>query len=388
MRRRSHRVSGLAAALLLIGMVTPMSPPVRADDDPTLVLQKMKNDQERLDYIRAQKGQAENEYQRATWQAMESQQQLSAIERDLDEASARVAELTNQQILAQEALNRTETQLQIAEQQYAERKEMLAARVRTINENGHVNYIAVLLGSESFGDLISRFEMLRTVVKQDSELLEEIRKEKDALEEQRQQAVAQRDELARLTAEAEERQRVLQAKTDEQSAVTATFESAQQQVQAMLDQRASEEARIKIEIALAQRKINGTDGIFAPIAPVTSYVLTDRFGMRINPITGRRSMHNGLDFAVPKGTPVMAIDDGVVIVAGWSNSYGNYVVISHGDGIVSLAAHHSQLQVSVGDTVTQGQIIALAGSTGWSTGPHVHLEIHVNDVPVDPQTFL
>ena len=116
--------------------------------------------------------------------------------------------------------------------------------------------------------------------------------------------------------------------------------------------------------------------------------ITSPFGYRFHPIYGRKIFHSGIDIGVDEGTPVHAADSGVVVEADWIDGYGNAVIIDHGNGMSTLYGHNSELAVSAGQTVSKGQVIAYAGSTGNSTGPHVHFEVRVNGDPVNPLNYL
>jgi murein DD-endopeptidase MepM/ murein hydrolase activator NlpD len=122
--------------------------------------------------------------------------------------------------------------------------------------------------------------------------------------------------------------------------------------------------------------------------PVHYTYLSAPFGWRRNPVTGRHSMHEGMDFAAPKGSAIDAASGGVVTVAGYERGYGNMVEISHGNGLVTRYAHASALDVKVGDLVAKGQLIARVGTTGRSTGPHLHFEVRMAGHPLDPALFL
>lgn len=148
----------------------------------------------------------------------------------------------------------------------------------------------------------------------------------------------------------------------------------------------------QLAVAEAQNPHNGSlkslPGNLQMIYPADSVRISSTFGMRGNPTAGGTQFHVGTDFPVPTGTPVKATEAGTVIFAGTHSTGGNRVEIDHGDGVVTGYSHNSELAVSVGETVTQGQTIALAGSTGNSTGPHVHYEIKINDKWVDPEYYL
>lgn len=117
-------------------------------------------------------------------------------------------------------------------------------------------------------------------------------------------------------------------------------------------------------------------------------VITSQYGYRVHPIFGSTIYHSGMDIGVDYGTPVAAADSGYVVEAGWISGYGYAVIIDHGNGLSTLYGHNESLAVSAGQSVSKGQTIAYAGSTGNSTGPHVHFEVRSNGDPVDPMAYL
>jgi murein DD-endopeptidase MepM/ murein hydrolase activator NlpD len=127
-------------------------------------------------------------------------------------------------------------------------------------------------------------------------------------------------------------------------------------------------------------------GIFA--SPIPGAAITSRFGPRVHPIYGDVRVHTGIDFRASVGTPVRAAGTGTIVYAGWRGGYGNCVIIDHGHSLATLYGHLSSIGVNVGQRVTRGQVIARAGSTGLSTGPHLHFEVRANGVPVDPLRYL
>lgn len=122
--------------------------------------------------------------------------------------------------------------------------------------------------------------------------------------------------------------------------------------------------------------------------PLPEGILTSKYGSRINPVTGNRVFHRGIDLAAPEGTPVFACADGEVTESGYSRIYGNYIIIRHQGGRESLYGHLSEKKIKLHDTVKSGSIIGNVGSTGQSTGPHLHFEIHENGIPKDPEGLL
>lgn len=374
----------LVASALVVGLLGQWGPAAYADiqDDLNRALEEQR-------YLEEQRQQTENELSRIYAEVEAAQAQLDAVEAELAEATRELDLVSSELATAEAELAQVEAELEDAQNRYDERQRLLGRRMRSLQEQGRVNYLGVLLGSTSFSDFLTRLDSLKAVVKQDAKLMADIREEKRLLAQKQDEVDARRVQLVALKERAEARQNEVAMKRDEQAAVSRSLDERKRELEWQLDAYEAESQRIAQEIWVIQQRMNrqNSDG-FAPIYPLSSVVITDYFGPRLHPILGTWRNHYGTDFAASYGEPVYAIEDGVVIMAGWNDAYGNLVVIDHGNGIASWYGHNSELLVSVGDSVVQGQQIARAGSTGWSTGPHCHLEIHVNGEPQDPLTFL
>ncbi len=371
--------------VLVIGLLAQAAPRAVADS----LQEELNRALERQERLAREKKQAENDLQRIKLAVEEATAQLQVVEAELALASSQYAVVSDQLAVAQDELKQVEAELEQARQVFQRRKEVLAARIRAIREGGRVDYLGVLLGATSFSDFIGRFEGLKLIVQQDAKLFEQIKQDKLVLEEKQRQAQATRDRLVVLKAEAQNRLNAVEAKRAERRMAMQSLKQRKAELERKLDEYNREGERLAQEIYEIQRRIARAAGRFQPIYPVDPpIVITDSFGPRLHPILGTWRTHYGTDFAKYTGEPVYAIEDGVVITAGWNDAYGWLIVIDHGGGISSWYGHSSRLLVSVGDEVRQGQKIALVGSTGWSTGPHVHLEIHVNGKPEDPMSYI
>lgn len=342
--------------------------------------------------LQQQKQQAESELSQIEIDARDAAAQLTAVEKELAAANSELVVINSRVTQATAELQQVEGDVKVAQVQFNQRKETLAHRVRAINEEGRVNYLAVLLGSNSFSDFVSRFDMLKAVVKQDSKLFDQITADKKALEQKQAEAAGHRNQLVALQSRAVENRSTVEVKRAERQTVSRTLDSRMRQVQTQLQQNDLKSQQTADAIWQIQKEMNrkpaSSSGGFNPDPPTKSAVITDTFGPRMHPILHIPRMHYGTDFAVNMGTPVYAIESGTVIVAHWDDAFGNLVVIDHGGGFASWYGHASKLLVSEGQKVEKGQQITEAGSTGWSTGPHLHLEIHVNGTPVDPMIYI
>ncbi|MCL2492818.1 MAG: peptidoglycan DD-metalloendopeptidase family protein [Clostridiales bacterium] len=266
----------------------------------------------------------------------------------------------------------------------------LDQRLRVMYETDNDNVLVVLLGSENITDFLSNLDMIQTINKSDQGLLTEMQQKLGALETAKKGLETIQTQLVSEETAMEQTQASLVTKKSQ----LATAEAAQKAIRdAAVDNIAAEEAASKqIEAELANRTGTGVYSGGVLSWPVQGPI-TCGFGPRINPITRLPENHPGIDIGVPYGTPVHAAADGVVITASWYGGYGNAVMIDHGvdssgKDIVTLYGHNQSLAVSVGQHVTRGQVISYAGSTGESTGPHVHFGVYVNGTAVNPMNYL
>jgi murein DD-endopeptidase MepM/ murein hydrolase activator NlpD len=296
----------------------------------------------------------------------------------------------------------TRARLAHAERDLRTAEASLEQRAVNMYKSGGVTYLEVLLDTTRLTDLITRLDFLSFVVDQDARILrsvKELRAEVDTrrLDLESQEASAQEVEgrqaeqtarLESLVAERESKLSQVEKARGDKRAVVAKAESdkdAYEKQEAALE---AESARLAGELrSLTQSSQPTVKGTGQFIRPVDGRI-SSPFGYRIHPIFKVKKMHTGVDMSASMGTPIRAADSGTVIQAGWRGGYGQAVVISHGDGLATLYAHQSKILVSVGDTVTRGDIIGKVGSTGYSTGPHLHFEVRVNGTPVDPMGYL
>lgn len=314
--------------------------------------------------------------------------QLEAINDELESINAQIA-LYDQQIAEKE-----QERLKAVDQE-AEQYDLFCRRVRAMEEDGNVSYWSILFNADSFSDMLNKLADVSDIMDYDQAVMDQL--------------VATRKEIERLKAELEEARAAQEIAKEEQEAKQAEQKEKVAAAQAVLDainadiaevnrQLDEEDAaakEIQAQIAQKQRQmeaerrrnnitISSESGYLWPLPGY--YRLTSLFGYRIHPITGRGHSHTGIDIPAPRGTPILAAKSGQVVTSGWHNSYGNYVVIDHGNGNSTLYAHMSSRSVSEGQMVTQGQEVGKVGTTGSSTGNHLHLEVRDNYTRVDPES--
>ena len=378
-RRRALR---WLAAMTVVAVAGLHAPAVRADD-PAAELKRL--EQERQELATKQRN-AQGALERVYWQAQETKLKVRTAEGDLAQANARVDVVTAQLEATHAELERLRADLAQTEAEATEQKGRFAGRLRALHERGRVSYVGVLLGSNSFGDFISRLDLMRAIVKQDNEMLQQIRTVQRRLEAQRQD-VSQREEgLKSLQAQEQSYRNTAAARLAEFVVLQDSLRTQSAELERLVAEYERQAEVNEQAIYQAQLALKRAAGKFAPIKPLKGNPpITSWFGYRTDPWP---SNHGGVDWGAPSGTTIYAIEDGVVIYVGWDDIYGNRVVIDHGGGIASWYGHASAILVSSGDTVTQGQAIARVGSTGLSTGPHLHLEIRIDNVKQDPLQYV
>jgi murein DD-endopeptidase MepM/ murein hydrolase activator NlpD len=321
------------------------------------------------------------------------QARLAVLESTLARARGRLASLEHT-IAAQTArLTRLRGQYDIA-------LGRLERRVRDLYMTDGPDTLSFVLGTASFSDLIDNLDLLGRIGRQDEEIAARVKVARDGVADARRRTRAARVEAVRVEAAAESAtseqrglvtrmvasRNALSAAEQEKRSTLASITENRSEVLAEIEDLEAQSAALAARIRAAQQQssssatpvVSGSGQLSWPVSgPVTS-----GFGSR----WGR--MHEGIDIAVGEGTPVHAAASGTVIYAGWMEGYGNLVVIDHGNGLSTAYGHNSSLASSMGQSVAAGEVIAYSGSTGHSTGPHVHFEVRLNGSPVDPLGYL
>jgi murein DD-endopeptidase MepM/ murein hydrolase activator NlpD len=308
----------------------------------------------------------------------------SNIKTTTSEINASEADLQN----ATKTLQQLETKLTAAEQTYRQKQISTIARLQFLQRQRLDRGWAVLLQSQSLNEFLDRRYHLKRVYQADRQMLVGLKTDADRLEQQRNLVEGKKNEITLLTQQLMGQKSTMQAQVIYQKESIGRLKSDRRAMQAA-ETQLEQDART-ISSIIQQRMSHGIvayRGTGQMILPCPGEI-TSGFGWRVHPVLGYERFHSGLDIGADYGTIISAADRGMVIFAGWYGGYGNAVIIDHGGGLTTLYAHTSELYVTEGQEVQRGQAIAAVGSTGLSTGPHLHFEVRREGDPTDPVAFL
>ena len=372
----------LAVAVALVFLFSCLYPAFRSAQASAVSEAKAARDSAKaeLENIKSAKADLVKEYVNFDTELTAVEDQVISLSADIESTKEKIAQKAAE---LEEAVANTDAY-----------RDEFKQRARIMYENGSTSYLEVLFGASSFSDFIERMEIVGSIASYDREVLDDFAKNqaiiKSSKAEQEELLLRQENNQASLAYRQEQIELLLekqQALIDKLSADEATAQKAYSAAEKKYEE---EERKAQEEIRRIKSTYAGnyTGGKFAWPAPSGTRI-TSPFGYRTHPISGQKgSLHRGIDIATAYGTDIIAGEAGQVIVAKYNRSYGRYVVIDHGNGYTTLYAHNSQLLVSAGQTVSRGQVIAKAGSTGNSTGPHCHFEVSYNGNLQNPLNYL
>lgn len=405
-KNRRQRFTALLACILALLMILPMVFMVLGNLGSAGAAPSTAQIQSEIDALRAKN-------KDLAGQKSELKKELDALGAERDKATARKGLLDQQISVLEEEIENLDAQLaqyaalieekerEVAENEEKERAQftLFCKQVRAMEEQGTVSYWEILLSAESFTDLLDRVEMVNNITDYNQKVCDQL--------------VEAREALKAAKAQLEQAQAETQALRETQQAAKDELQSQQAEVQALINEIKADEkltqqaldelnaaakemdAEIvkkekELQAAIAAAQKSGSNsyqfdpgtGYYWPL-PMSNVRVTSFFGPRTHPVTGQYSNHAGTDIGAAKGVEIYAAHGGVVLTSVHQGTYGNYVVISRGDGVTTLYAHMSKRAVKEGDTVKQGQVIGYVGDTGRVTGPHLHFELRINGTRVD-----
>ena len=345
-----------------------------------------------LSSLEEQKAQVQETIAELTAQADDVQATRDALQQEIDLTKQEISTVQAYIERLQQQIDVKTTELEAAEVALDQKEEEFALTVRTTYEQGDISYLEVLLNSSSFSDLLSRMEIITSLMDYNQKVVDEYTAAKEDIEQKRDDLQQTQDEQKDYEENLNYKVEDLAASEAEQAALQESIEAYKAESEAEYDRIAAEMQSVSDQIAELSRQSAASGSVPAGdgtlIWPTPSCTTnSSAYGWRIHPIYGTMKFHAGEDIPAGYGADILAAASGTVVTAGWVSGYGNYTVIDHGGGMMTAYGHQSQILVSVGETVTQGQLIGKVGSTGNSTGPHLHFEVYINGETVDPKSF-
>ncbi len=335
--------------------------------------------QEQEDILKEKKGQENS----ALAELRQLNNTLSSVEKDLQSTESQLKKTQQELAKLEQEIEETETELD-------NNKGILSNRLVAMYEQGEASIFEVLLDSTNFSDFLTRWDFFSRLAENDSVLIAEINGSLKTLQDNQNLVLVKRDNLNKLIDDKGNQQKQIQIASSRQKEIYNSIKSDRVTVEQALDQLAKESQSITVQL----KKLLGNDnsvylGAGKMAWPTPGYTrITSDYGWRKHPILKTRRFHTGTDIAAPHGYKIVAAEYGTVIDVSWHDAYGRLIMIDHGGGIVTMYAHTSASLVKPGETVAKGQQIGKIGTTGWSTGPHLHFEVRINGDTVDPMTHL
>lgn len=360
-------------------------------ENRTLTLQEQQNQvKENLNNANIQLQYVENELTSSLIQVQKLQDRIDQYQAKLDEVNEKYQELQNQ-------VEEHQKKLDTVQESYNRKNEALKQRLVAFYKSGSINFLDVLMDSNNIIDFVSRYYLIKKMTEYDAKSMEEIEKQKHEIEKVTNELKESKANMKLTKADAEQQTVVLtNTKTileNQISSLTESEQSLKSQIDIYKKQQEELENLIQYAIRSSTYELRYSGGIMVWPTLTTSYI-TSQYGSRLHPIQGIIKNHAGIDIGGSTGNPVYAAADGVIIYSQYNTGgYGNLVMIDHGTNfegvkIVTLYGHGNKLLRNVGESVKQGELIMEMGSTGNSTGPHVHFEVRENGVAVDPKKYL
>lgn len=379
--KRKQRIIALAAALVLC-ISTPLAPEGGTAHAETV--------QEKINNAGKEKQAALDKIKKAEAQ----QKDLAAESEILDMEIGIVQDEIN---AIDVILDETNAEIQVKEEEIARHEENITAHsdafkqvLRSMDETSASSYLELLLSSKSFSEFLVHVETINEITRHDTAIIDEMIALKNSVEAAKAVIEAKKEEQEEARAIVSGKKNTLQEKLNQKAQLSKKLEQDIESYRKVYEKARQEEESLKASLSSSLSSSTNskyTGGKFCWPAP--SYTrISSPYGYRIHPIFKTKKFHSGVDLAAPGGTNILAAADGTVKLSAWNGGYGNCVVIDHGGGISTLYGHASRNLVSKGQKVTKGQVIAKVGSTGNSTGNHLHFEVLVNGKTTDPMAYI
>ena len=338
------------------------------------------------------KQEAKKNIQEAQQKKSSETKEKEKLDNEIDVLGAELDEIESIISEAERVIAEKEEEIAAYEVQIEENDNKFRARLRAMDENNTATYIDILLSAESISDFFTKVETIKEISEHDKGIINNMIELKNGIVESKTEVENRRDEQLEAKSLVEKKKAALNAKIAEKSNMIKKLEKDIEAYKRVEEEQERLENQLKASLqgslsksssAVSPKYVNGAFSWPAP----ASYTITSPYGYRIHPVYKTKKFHSGIDVGAGYGTKVVAANGGTVTMAGWNGGYGNCIVVDHGGGLATLYAHLSSMSVSRGNTVSKGQQIGKIGSTGVSTGPHLHFEVLRNGSTTDPMAY-
>lgn len=397
--KKAWKFIALVLACSILAITVPQKALVRATDSTSESIAQKKDEINQAKEERKKLQQGLSDIKKMVANLEKSKSSLQSYVKELDSqlmgVEAKIQELKDLITEKEEEIEQTKKELdkaiQIEETQYEEMK----IRIKFMYEKGNQFYLDMMLGASSFGDMLNKAQYVESISAYDRQKLEEFQLNRELIEVCKAELEEEEALLQEAKAAVEQEQKNLEVLIDSKEKEITAYESdikTQEQAIKEYEEYIREQDETIAALEKALQAMGGGDrtydgGMFKWPAPSYTRISSD-YGWRIHPTLGVNKFHNGVDMAAPGGSPILAAYDGTVAAAGYSSTMGNYIYLNHGSGLVTIYMHASALYVSAGQTVSKGDKIAAVGTTGRSTGNHLHFGVRLNGEYVSPWNYL
>lgn len=397
--KKAWKFIALVLACSILAIAVPQKALVRATDSTSESIAQKKDEINQAKEERKKLQQGLSDIKKMVANLEKSKSSLQSYVKELDSqlmgVEAKIQELKDLITEKEEEIEQTKKELdkaiQIEETQYEEMK----IRIKFMYEKGNQFYLDMMLGASSFGDMLNKAQYVESISAYDRQKLEEFQLNRELIEVCKAELEEEEALLQEAKAAVEQEQKNLEVLIDSKEKEITAYESdikTQEQAIKEYEEYIREQDETIAALEKALQAMGGGDrtydgGMFKWPAPSYTRISSD-YGWRIHPTLGVNKFHNGVDMAAPGGSPILAAYDGTVAAAGYSSTMGNYIYLNHGSGLVTIYMHASALYVSAGQTVSKGDKIAAVGTTGRSTGNHLHFGVRLNGEYVSPWNYL
>lgn len=367
----------ILSVILAVPVISGIDAPVYAASVQDKINAATKEKQDALDKIKK----AEQQKDDVVAQSEQLEMEIDVIQTEIYAIDDIIAEADAEIAAKEEEIKQYEEEITIQDERFK-------ACLRAMDENSTMSYLDLILSSESFAELLINLETINEMTEHDMAIIQEMTDLKTEVEAAKAAIEAEKQTQEDARSIAASKQSQLEKKLSEKAALAKSLEQDIKKYQQVYEEARRQEEALKKSISgsLSKTPYTGT-GKFCWPAP--SYTrISSPYGWRNHPIFKTQKFHSGVDLAAPGGTNILAAESGTVKFAGWNGGYGNCLIIDHGGGITTLYGHASKLCVSKGEYVTKGSVVAKVGTTGNSTGNHLHFEVLINGKTTDPMAYI